>query len=272
MDQDILSVRIQLCLLGIGLGSLIAISGALILSSGSSLPVLGTVLLLSMVGIVFGMAGLRQWIRTFHRLAKPMERRRYWLSSVSYIGLSLVVTACVWWYLLTSVFHPAAGPLVRIEDLTATRRNDGTYIYPILIENAGDQPLVNRDVLFYQLISTRPLSSGQEDYVYMSRIGTAFTSASQQKIYLERNGTDMSDDLAPGESVELINSNFYLSQNDIDKFSKGDLVIYNFLIMRYEDPDSLKSGKFFYTEHCTILSVAGGTNCSSHNVSKVRKP
>ena len=105
----------------------------------------------------------------------------------------------------------------------------------------------------------------------MSRIGNAFATASQEKTYLERNGTDMSDDLAPGESVELINSNFYLSQNNIDKFSKGDLVIYNFLIMRYEDPDSLKSGMFFYAEHCTILSVAGGTNCSSHNVSKVRQ-
>ena len=200
------------------------------------------------------------------------EHWRRWFSSASYIGLPLVITVFIWWSLSTGIQHPSAGPLVKIEDLAATRRNDGTYIYPILIRNTGDQPMLNRDALFYQLISTKRLSPAQEDHIYVSRIGKAFTSPGQEENYRRRTSAETPDDLAPGESVKLINTNFYLSQSDIDKFGRGDLYIYNFLIMRYGDPDSIKAGRILYIEHCAVMSKMGTTSCSSHNVLHFKRP
>jgi hypothetical protein len=162
MDQDILSVRIQLCILGIGLGSAIALIVAALLVSGISLPVLGTALLVSIVGIVFGVAGLRQWLRTIHRPAKPMERWGYWLSPASCIGLSLVVTACVWWYLLSGVLHPAIGPLVRIEDLTAAPFALGTAALEVM---QGARP--RADTLRRRLAAkARALGTGGKNPVF----------------------------------------------------------------------------------------------------------
>ena len=194
------------------------------------------------------------------------EHWRRWFSSASYIGLPLVITVFIWWSLSTGILHPSAGPLVKIEDLAATRRNDGTFIYPILIRNTGDQPMLNMDTLFYQLISIKHLSPAQEDYIYVSRIGKAFTSPGQEENYKRRPSTETPDDLAPGESAELINTNFYLSQSDVDNFGTGNLYIYNFLTMRHEDPESVKNGRIVYIEHCAIMSAMGTTSCSSHNV------
>jgi hypothetical protein len=131
--------------------------------------------------------------------------------------------------------------------------------------------MLNRDALFYQLISTKRLSPAEEDHIYVSRIGKAFTSPGQEENYRRRTSTETGDDLAPGETAELINTNFYLSQSDIDKFSRGDLYIYNFLIMRYEDPESIKIGRIYYIEHCAVMSAMGTTSCSSHNVSNFRR-
>ena len=200
------------------------------------------------------------------------EHWRRWFSSASYIGLPMVIAVFIGWGLSTGILHPTIGPLVKIEDLAATRRNDGTYIYPILIRNTGDQPMLNRDALFYQLISTKRLSPAQEDYIYVSRIGKAFTNPSQEENYRSRTSAETPDDLAPGESAELINTNFYLSQSDIDKFGSGDLYIYNFLIMRYGDPESIKTGRILYIEHCAVMSNMGTTSCSSHNASNLRPP
>jgi hypothetical protein len=122
------------------------------------------------------------------------EHWRHWFSSASYIGLPLVITVFIWWSLSTGIQHPSAGPLVKIEDLAATRRNDGTYIYPILIRNTGDQPMLNRDALFYQLISTKRLSPAQEDHIYVSRIGKAFTSPGQEENYRRRTSAETPDD------------------------------------------------------------------------------
>src|SRR5215469_323087 len=170
------------------------------------------------------------------------ERWRHWFSSARYIGLPLVIAGFILWSLSTGIHHPSVGPLVKIEDLAATRRNDGTFIYPILIRNTGDQPMLNMDTLFYQLISIKHLSPAQEDYIYVSRIGKAFTSPGQEENYKRRPSTEIPDDLAPGKSAELINTNFYLSQSDVDNFGTGNLYIYNFLTMRYEDPESVKNG------------------------------
>ena len=208
------------------------------------------------------------------RLQRPAgaEHQRRWFSSAGYIGLLLVIAVFIWWSLPTGILHPSIGPLVKIEDLAATRRNDGTYIYPILISNTGDQSMLNRDALFYQLISTKRLSPAQEDYIYVSRIGKAFTNPSQEENYRSRTSAETPDDLAPSESAELINGNFYLSQSDIDKFGRGDLYVYNFLIMRYGDPESIKTGRIFYIEHCAVMSNMGTTSCSSHNASNFRPP
>ena len=200
------------------------------------------------------------------------EHQRRWFSSAGYIGLLLVIAVFIWWSLPTGILHPSIGPLVKIEDLAAVRRGDGTYIYPILIRNTGDQPVQNREALFYQLISTKRLSPAQEDYIYVSRIGKAFTSPGQEENYRRRTSAETPDDLPPGESAELINTNFYLSQTDIDKFGRGDLFIYNFLIMRYEDPEAIKTGRIVYIEHCAIMSNMGTTSCSSHNASNFRPP
>ena len=194
------------------------------------------------------------------------EHQRRWFSSAGYIGLLLAIAVFIWWSLPTGILHPSIGPLVKIEDLAAVRRGDGTYIYPILIRNTGDQPVQNREALFYQLISTKRLSPAQEDYIYVSRIGKAFTSPGQEENYKRRPSTETPDDLAPGESAELINTNFYLSQSDVDNFGTGNLYIYNFLTMRHEDPESVKNGRIVYIEHCAIMSAMGTTSCSSHNV------
>ena len=68
----------------------------------------------------------------------------------------MVIAVFIGWGLSTGILHPTIGPLVKIEDLAATRRNDGTYIYPILIRNTGDQPMLNDEIAAENRLPRQP--------------------------------------------------------------------------------------------------------------------
>lgn len=148
---------------------------------------------------------------------------------------------------------------------------DGLNILPIRVTSSGDADLLNYTYYFGQAISDHLLSIREENNQFDRSVTQKFypeiQKASAEQLFPE----EIYNSLSPGGWFELGQPRGELSGDQIDRLKKGLLFLYDFLVVRYTDKNSMRK-RYYYGEYCARRLFSGVTvlPCAYHNF--IKKP
>jgi len=158
------------------------------------------------------------------------------------------------------------GGSVQITPVGAQLYPNGRFQYPIAIRSNGDGAILNYNYHFRQLLSNRLLTIAEEHKEFEESTKEFFADAQKAK---QQKITDIISLLNRNDTAALAQPKIDYDRATVDKVSQGQQFIYNFVVVRYTDKESIKNSKYYIAEYCGRETGRGSfVECGFHNFMK----
>jgi hypothetical protein len=167
-----------------------------------------------------------------------------------------------------------SGANIRISDLPAAKRSDGSYYFQIRLNNTGSLPGKDWDLIFSTKNTTHILSANEEDKLFSDatehQLGVIlgfgqFLAESFPKFLKEHRAKANVIGV-----LDMVNHNQSITSEQIKEIDDKKSFLYNFVLLRYTDDAAEKEGIHYFASHCSRYDAAirGFVQCASHNFEK----
>jgi hypothetical protein len=162
------------------------------------------------------------------------------------------------------------GGSVQLTSLPARLMPDGSFKAPVAIVSKGDEEILNYTYHFQQQVTNRILDLKEEHEAFEEAAKQFFADAKTAKGQEIKGIANL---LKPNDIAVIMQPVISLDKDTMEKILHQQQFLYDFVVVRYTDKDSVKKNRYYIAEHCAREDALGSSiPCRLHNFMKADEP